>query len=299
MERLPVAGLLHLLVIYLIWGSTYLGIRVAVRPDAGFAPFTLGAMRVIVAGALLLLWGALARRRLRPTRAELGIVLLTGTLLWVGGNGTVNWAEQHVESGYAALLLGTTPIAVALMEALVDRRRPSGRLLGAMCLGFAGLVVLTLPVVEGRAPGNPAAVGMLLFATVSWGAGTILFKRRPLALSPQVSSGVQQLCAGAGFLLSAWLLGEFAGTRPPPSPPAWAAYGYLTLFGSVIAFTSFLQAVRLLPTRVVTTYAYVNPVVAIALGRWLLQETVTWHTFAGGALTLLGVAGVFRYRGDR
>lgn len=296
MGRLPLAGLIHLLIIYLIWGSTYLGIRVAVRPDSGFGPFTLGAMRVLVAGVILLGWGALSRHRLRLTRRELGLVLLTGTLLWVGGNGTVNWAEQHVESGYAALLLGTTPISVALMEAAVDRRRPSWRLLGAMLVGLSGLVVLTIPVIEGRAPGRPAAVVMLLFATVSWGAGTILFKRRPLDLSPQVTSGLQQLSAVVGFLGMAWLLGELHGPRPVPSTAAWTAYGYLTLFGSVIAFTSFLQAVRLLPTGVVTTYAYVNPVVAIALGRVLLDETITWHTFVGGALALLGVAGVFRHR---
>lgn len=292
---LPVSGLVHLGVIYLVWGSTYLAIRVAVRGEAGFAPFTLGALRVAAGGIVLLLWAAARRERLLPTRQEAGILLATGLLMWVGGNGLVNWAEQRLDSGYTALLIGTTPLWVAAMEALLDRKAPSARFVGSLVIGFAGLATLTAPVLRAGSPADTWAVLGLLIAPVSWGSGTIIYHRRPLTLSPMVTSGFQQVIAGAGFAVTARILGE----RPPPALAArevWLAWGYLTLFGSVLAFTSFLRALRALPTGVVTTYAYVNPVVAVFLGWLLLHEPVTAWTAAGTALILAGVAGVFANR---
>ncbi len=292
---LPVAGLAHLGVIYLVWGSTYLAIRVAVRGDAGFAPFTLGALRVAVGGIILLLWAAARSERLLPTRREAAILLATGLLMWVGGNGLVNWAETRLDSGYTALLIGTTPLWVAAIEALLDRRAPSARFAGSLLIGFAGLATLTVPVLRAGSRADTWAVAALVVAPLSWGAGTILYHRRPLTLSPRVTSGFQQLLGGAGFAVTARILGE----RPPPpfaAKEAWLAWGYLALFGSVLAFTSFLKALRALPTRIVTTYAYVNPVVAVLLGWFLLHEPVTAWTLAGTALILAGVAGVFANR---
>ncbi|MBZ5637161.1 MAG: EamA family transporter [Acidobacteriia bacterium] len=292
---LPLAGLVHLGVIYLVWGSTYLAIRVAVRGDAGFAPFTLGALRVIPGGILLLLWAAARRERIRPTRDEAALLLATGLLMWLGGNGLVNWAEQRLDSGYTALLIGTTPLWVAAMEALLDRRVPSPRFVGSLLVGFAGLATLTLPVLRAGSRGDAWATAGLVLAPISWGAGTILYHRRPLKLSPRVTSGFQQAFAGIGFAVTARVFGE----RPPPAlaaREAWLAWGYLTLFGSVLAFTSYLRALRALPTSIVTTYAYVNPVVAVFLGWFLLHEPVTPWTLGGTALILAGVAGVFANR---
>jgi drug/metabolite transporter (DMT)-like permease len=292
---LPVAGLAHLGVIYLVWGSTYLAIRVAVRGDAGFAPFTLGALRVSAGGIILLLWAAARRERLRPTRKEAGLLLATGLLMWLGGNGLVNWAEQRLDSGYTALLIGTTPLWVAAMEALLDRRAPSARFTGSLVIGFAGLATLTVPVFRAGSRADAWAVLGLVFAPISWGSGTILYHRLPLTLSPKVTSGFQQVLAGVGFAVIARVLGE----RPPPAlaaREAWLAWGYLTLFGSVLAFTSFLRALRALPTGIVTTYAYVNPVVAVVLGWFLLHEPVTPWTVAGTVLIFAGVAGVFANR---
>jgi drug/metabolite transporter (DMT)-like permease len=181
------------------------------------------------------------------------------------------------------------------MEALLDRRAPSARFAGSLVIGFAGLATLTAPVLRAGSRADAWAVAGLAVAPISWGAGTILFHRRPSTLSPLVTSGFQQAIAGAGFAVTALLLGE----RPPPAlaaREAWLAWGYLTLFGSVLAFTSFLRALRALPTGVVTTYAYVNPVVAVLLGSLLLHEPVTPWTVAGTALILAGVAGVFANR---
>lgn len=125
-------GLFHLFVVYLVWGSTYLGIRVAVREGSGFPPFLLGASRTLTAAALLFAWNLLRRQRIRPCRNEWMTLLPAGLLLWVGGNGLVNWAEQRADSGYAALLVGAMPIWVVLMESLVDRRRPTLHLIGAL-----------------------------------------------------------------------------------------------------------------------------------------------------------------------
>ncbi|GAG31434.1 unnamed protein product, partial [marine sediment metagenome] len=135
-HRFSVAGLLNLLVTYVVWGSTYLAIRVAVREGAGWGPFWLGATRTLAAAAVLFAFNALRGARLKPTRVELGILAATGILLWVGGNGAVNWAEQRIDSGLAALIVGTMPIWVALMESMIDRRRPSFLLSVSLVVGF-------------------------------------------------------------------------------------------------------------------------------------------------------------------
>jgi drug/metabolite transporter (DMT)-like permease len=287
------SGLVHLLVVYVVWGSTYLAIRVAVREGSGIAPFALGASRTLVAAPLLLLWNLLRRGRLRPTRSEWRILIVSGLLLWIGGNGLVNWAEQRAASGYAALLVGTMPMWVSLIEAVLDRRPPSWRLAGALLLGFAGLGVLTYPVLRHEAPADHWAALALVVAPLSWGLGSVLQSRHPVALSPTASSAYQQLIGGIGFLGVSLLLREPA---MHPTPTAWGAWGYLVVAGSIVAFTSFLQALRRLPTRIVMTYSYVNPVIAVFLGWLILHETVTAWTAAGTVLVLLGVAGVFHER---
>ena len=118
-------GLAYLFAVYFIWGSTYLAIRVAVRDGSGFPPFTMGAMRMLAASILLFLWAVLRRQGMRPSRRDLGVLVASGLLLWVGGNGLVVWAEQRAASGYAALLIGTTPIWAAIIESVLDRRAPS------------------------------------------------------------------------------------------------------------------------------------------------------------------------------
>jgi drug/metabolite transporter (DMT)-like permease len=283
-------GLLHLFVVYVVWGSTYLAIRVAVREGAGFPPFTMAATRVLVGSAILLLWGLSARERFRLTRRETLTLATSAILLWVGGNGAVAWAEQTVDSGYAALLVGAMPIWVAIMEAIVDRRRPSLRLVGALLVGLLGVAVLNGPIIMEGSVGSLVGALALMFAGISWGAGSILQRRRPVTVKPEISSGYQQAFGAMGLAVVALIMSE---PKPTPTPEAWTAWGYLVIFGSVFAFTSFVKALRLLPTNIVMTYAYVNPVIAVFLGWIILDEQVTLWTLCGSVLVVMGVMGVF------
>jgi drug/metabolite transporter (DMT)-like permease len=295
-RRFSLAGLLSLFVTYVVWGSTYLAIRVAVREGAGWGPFWLGASRVLAAAAALFFFNALRGVRLRPTRGELGILVATGILLWVGGNGAVNWAEQRIDSGLAALIIGTMPIWVALMESLIDRRRPSFLLSASLVVGFAGLVVLTYPMLEDGVRSDLMGIVAVVFAAVSWGFGSIVVNRRPLKFDPIVISGWQQLAGGVGFTVIALIVREPA---PQPTSEAWAAWIYLVVFGSLLAYTCFVYALKLLPTTVVMTYAYVNPVIAVLLGWIILSEPITAYTLVGMVLIVTGVYGVFREKGKR
>jgi drug/metabolite transporter (DMT)-like permease len=289
-------GFLHLCVVYLVWGSTYLAIRIAVREGAGFPPFTMAATRVLVASGILLSWGLFTRARFRLSRNETLVLATSAILLWVGGNGLVVWAEKTVESGHAALLVAVTPIWVAIMEAIIDRRAPSWRLIGALLIGLAGVGVLNGPLIMEGSFGSIMGGVVLMLAGMSWGMGSILQRRRPVPIGPEVSSGYQHVFGCLGLATVALLTGE---PRPTPTPAAWGAWAYLVLFGSVVAFTSFVKALRLLPTKIVMTYAYVNPVIAVFLGWIVLHEAVTWWTIAGSALVVLGVMGVFQERREK
>jgi drug/metabolite transporter (DMT)-like permease len=265
---------------------------VAVREGAGWGPFWLGAARVGVAAVLLFGINRLRGARLRPTRDELTILVATGLLLWLGGNGAVNWAEQRIDSGLAALIVGTMPIWVAAMEAVIDRRPPTLLLSFSLVVGFAGLAVLTYPMLrEEGVRGDVVGVLVVVFAAISWGYGSILLNRRRLSLDPIVVSGWQQLIGTFGFAALALLVGEAA---PTPTPEAWAAWAYLVVFGSLLAFSCFVYAVKVLPTAVVMTYAYVNPAIAVLLGWLILSEPITAYTLGGMVLIIAGVVGVFR-----
>jgi drug/metabolite transporter (DMT)-like permease len=285
------AGLLHLFVVYIVWGSTYLAIRVGVRPGSGFTPFMLGTMRALAAGALLLTWGALTRQRLRLSRGELFTLFAAGILLWTGGNGLVMIGEQRADSGVAALIISGVPIWVAIMEAISARRLPSLLVAGSLLVGLGGIILLSMPLILSGLKADLFSVIALVTASISWAAGTFLQSRRHLLLSPPVLSGYQCLFGGIGFAVVSLFLRE---PLPNPRPDAWLAWGYLVVFGSLLAFTSYIQALRHLPTRLVTTYSYVNPVIAVILGFIILRENITHWTILGAALILLGVAGVFR-----
>ncbi len=297
-ERVKIipVGMLHLSIVYVIWGSTYLAIRIAVREGSGFPPFTMSMTRVLFSGVLLLILGFMRRKRIRPSREELIVLLGSGLLLWTGANGLVTWAEQRADSGLAAMIVASTPIWVALIEAIVDRRLPTLRLILALLVGFIGISLLSIPSLRTGMRADGIAVLALLGAPISWAAGSVLQSRRAVSLAPQVSAGFQSLAGGLGFLILVLVLGE---PKPTPTNQAWFAWGYLVLFGSVIAFTSFVHALRLLPMNIAMTYAYVNPVIAVLLGALILGEPITPWTVSGAVLVILGVAGVFRDRAIR
>jgi drug/metabolite transporter (DMT)-like permease len=274
-----------------VWSSTYLAIRIAVREGSGFPPFTLSSLRVLAAGLILLTLGLIFRARFRLSREQFVLLAVTGVLLWVGGNGLVTWAEQHAHSGYAALLVGSMPIWIAVMEATLDRKLPSWQLVVGLAIGFTGLAVLTAPVLATAGPADAAAVVALLAAPLCWGAGSLILKRRHVGLSPLTTAGYQHLIGGVALFVVAFVRAE---PTPEPTFEAWVAWGYLVVFGSVVAFTAYLQALRQLPMSLVSTYTYVNPVGAVILGVLVLDEPVTALTVVGAALVLLGVAAVFR-----
>jgi drug/metabolite transporter (DMT)-like permease len=286
-------GLAFLLVVYVVWGSTYLGIRVAVRDGSGFPPFTMGATRAFVAGGVLLLVTALLRQRIRPTRTELWVLFVSGVLLWAGGNGLVAWAEQRADSGYAAVVVGSTPIWVAAIEAVLDRRRPSTMLIAALLLGLIGVAFLSVPALEQGSRIDAPTVVALFTASATWALGSVLQRRRRVTLGPWVSAAYQMLFGGVGYLPLIVLNHE---PIPHPTPDAWLAWAYLVVFGSLVGFSSYVQVLHRLPTRLAMTYSYVNPVIAVLLGTVLLSEPLSAWTLAGVTLVLLGVAGVYRAR---
>jgi drug/metabolite transporter (DMT)-like permease len=250
-------------------------------------------MRAALAGVLLLAWGWLRKENLRLTRSEFFTLAASGLLLWLGGNGLVTFAEQRADSGLAALMVSATPISVALIEAIVDRRLPSFQLAMALLIGSSGIVVLTLPTLMSGVHADAIAILALIGAEFTWAMGSVLQARRPVKHTPRTSSAYQMAFGAIGFALIAFLLRE---PFPTPTTEAWIAWGYLVVFGSLFAFTAYVTALRLLPTRIVMTYAYVNPVLAVFLGYLFLGEAITGWTIGGTILVLLGVTGVFRER---
>lgn len=286
-------GLFHLFVVYIVWSSTYLAIRVAVGEGSGFPPFAMGAGRMFIASLILLGFAYLRKNRLKPSINELLVLAASGTLLWVGGNGLVIWAEQHANSGFAALMVASTPIWVAFLDAILSRKTPSPLLIGSLLFGFCGLGVLMAPSFLMGNTIELSSTIALLGAAFSWACGSVLQVRYPVNLSAPVMSGYQHLISSFGFLV---LVFAFREPLPHPTGNAWIAWAYLILFGSVFAFTSFICTLRLLPIHIAMTYAYVNPVLALFLGWWLLDESITFWTLLGAGMVISGVIGIFRDR---
>ncbi|MCW5878123.1 MAG: EamA family transporter [Anaerolineales bacterium] len=294
--KLDPVGLSNLFVVYIVWSSTYLAIRLAVQEGAGFPPFTMGLMRAALAAVVLLAWAKLRREQLKPTRSETVTLIVSGLLLWLGGNGLVTFAEQRTESGLAALLVAASPIWAAIIEAIVDRKWPSRSLVLALLAGFIGTGLLVVPELMSGVAADTVASLALVFAAIAWAGGSVFQARRPVSLSPGASSAYQMVFGALGFALVALLMGE---PRPTPTPQAWWAFGYLVVVGSIFTFTAYVTALRRLPTQIVMTYAYVNPVLAVLLGSLVLNEKITPWIIFGSLFVLIGVAGVFQERRKR
>ena len=290
-RKITPAGLINLFSVYFIWGSTYLAIRIGIKEGSGFQPFWFGGLRVLVAGFLLVLIGALRKKKIIPTKKDLVVLAASGLLFWIGGNGMVILAEQRLDSSLAALIISTTPIWVALFEAILDKKIPSPLLIISLMVGFGGIFILSYPTISSGVRADVLSILALLFAGLSWSSGLVLQARRPVSVSRGVNSGYQQLFGGVFYTLIALLMRE---PLPVPTREAWLAWAYLVVFGSIIAFTSFVSALQLLPASLVTTYAYVNPVIAVFLGWLILREPISVWTVGGGLLVLLGVSGIFR-----
>lgn len=292
-KKVTRSGLMHLGIVYLVWSSTYLAIRIAVMDGGGFPPFTLGFMRAATAAPVLFLWAWLKKENIKPTKRDLIIMAISGVLLWNGGNGLVMLAEQRADSGLAALMVATMPIWSAVIEFILDRKLPSLMIIGSLLIGFIGVGVLGYPALSGGVEADLVALLALLVAPISWAIGSILQARNPVSVSSRANAAYQMLFGAIGFLILIFAMKE---PLPNPSPDAWLAFIYLVVVGSIITYTSYIIILQVLPTKLVMTYSYVNPVLAVILGWWILGEQITIWTFAGAALVLLGVAGVFRER---
>jgi drug/metabolite transporter (DMT)-like permease len=275
----------------LVWGSTYLAIRITLLEGSGLSPFNTALMRAFTGGILLLIWGIVKKQHIKPTRHELVTLFVSGLLLWAGGNGLVMWAEQYADSSLAALTVASMPIWMAIIDSIVDRKPPSWMLAISLLIGFSGTGLLAVPSLRSGVQTDLFSVIALFGATILWSLGSIFQARRPINLSPRVSAAYQMFSGCLGFLILTLVTGE---PFPAPTTQAWLAWAYLVIFGSTLAFTAYVSVLKQLPLNIVSTYAYVNPVIAVLLGWLILQEEITPWTIGGSVLILLGVTGVFR-----
>ncbi|MDF3980548.1 drug/metabolite exporter YedA [Luteibacter sp. PPL201] len=269
---------LSLLAMYVIWGSTYLAIRYAL---ASYPPFLLAAMRFAVAGTLLF-----AVLRLRgvalPTRRQWRNAAIVGTLLLAGGNGLVCFAEQTVSSGIAAVAVASMPLFAAVFAGM-NGEWPSRTETAGLLLGFVGVVVLNLGA---GLSGSPLGALALIGAAMAWAFGSVWSKRQDMPNGP-MNTAAQMLCASVSLIVIALLHGERLPSHPQAS--ATAALAYLVVFGSIVAFSAYLYVLKKVRPAVATSYAYVNPPVAVLFGVAIAGEHVGPFDLAGMAIILVGV----------
>lgn len=271
-----------------VWGTTYLGIRIAVET---IPPMLLTAIRYIVAGTILF---AIARLRgdvIPRDRRTLFNVSLVGTLMVAGGNFSVIWAEQWVPSGIASLLVATSPFWAAIMERLrANGEHISKRKMLGMIVGFLGVAMLVTPGGANGALDRNVLLGALAIqaGAIAWQYGTLRGKHHLQTVAPLMSSALQMLVGGALTGIMGLARGDVA--RFYVTPRTLAALVYLTLFGSVLAYTSYVYALKHMKTTTMSLYAYVNPVIAVLVGWLVLSEKLTWLSLAAMAVILGGVA---------
>src|SRR5215475_1119678 len=280
--------LLAFTIIYFVWGSTFLAIRVGV---AEVPPFLLAAMRFLIAGVVVFSW-VRARGTPFPTVREWGSATLLAVLIFVLDYGLLFWAERRLPSGIAAVVMATIPVFMMLSEILIMKtQRLTLRLAGALLVGTAGVAVLVSRSASfGDAPIDAIGAGALIVAAISWSAGSALTRKLPLPRSKAMSSGAQMLAGGVLLTVTAGMLGEFRGFHAGAvSLRAWLSLAYLIVAGSIVAFTAYVWLIHHeSPTRV-GTYAYVNPVVAVVLGYLVAGEAIGVRTILGTALVLISV----------
>ena len=290
-ERPVTMGVLVALgTVYLVWGSTYLAIKYVV--EGGLPPFLAMGTRFLLAGLVLVVVILLVRGRVAfsVTPAQVVTAGICGLFLLVGGNGLVAVAEQDVDSGLAALLIAGTPLWVVLLRAVL-RDRPSAATVAGLLLGLVGVAVLLLPGVQGAAD-----LGPLLFVCLSsflWSCGTVLATRRPMPADPFVTTVTEMAVGGTAMVLLGSAGGEWGRLRlAETESSSWIAFAYLVLVGSVLGYSAYVWLLARAPLSLATTYAYVNPAVAVALGALFLAEPLTANVLIGGAVIIGAVAWV-------
>ena len=268
--------------LYIIWGSTYLGIRFAL--EGGFPPFLLGGVRFIIAGGLMyafLRWRGVPA----PTRAQWGNAAVMGVFLLVLGNGMVNLAEKTVSSGMTAVAVASAPLWMGIFAAMRGQKPNRMEWIG-LGIGFLGVLWLNA---GSSLTASPVGLVALLVASLAWSFGSIWSRGRDLP-SPFMASAAQMLCGGVAMCIVGAAIGErFHGL---PSAHALAAFAYLIVFGSIVGFSAYIWLLHHVRPALAGSYAYVNPAIAVALGAWLAHERFGAHELVAMGVILLGVVAI-------
>jgi drug/metabolite transporter (DMT)-like permease len=278
---------LALAVVYVVWGSTYLGIDLAIRT---IPPFLMASVRFLVAGTLLYVWSIRRGDRSdRPTaRHWLTAALIAAPMLAIG-NAAVGWAEVHLDTGTASLIIASVPLWLALLDRVFYAQRLARVVVIGLAVGFAGVGLLVAP---GGSHTNARAL-VLVFSSLAWAIGSLYSRHAELPRRPLVGVSMQMLTAGVMLAVVSAVAGE--SVHPGRvSLESWLGLAYLVVFGSLLAFTAYMWLLRNAPTSLVGTYAYVNPVVAVLLGTLFLGEGLGWRTLVGGGIILGAVALIVR-----
>ena len=287
---------LALIAVYITWGSTYLAIRFAVET---IPPFLMAASRFLLAGAILYVWRRLSGDK-PPRRIEWRSAAVVGLLLLAGANGSVTWAEQYVASGIAALLVGAVPLWMFLLEVLLPARwlsgsrpetrlTPSWQVFAGVAIGFGGIALLSNPLNLIANFGEQSSLGIaaLLLAGLLWSTGSLYSRGAQLPESPLMGTAAEMLIGGAGLVALGTLSGEWGRLEIAEiSARSLWGLGYLVVFGSLVGFAAYTWLLRNAPTPLVSTYAYVNPLIAIVVGYFLAQEPLTTRTLIAAALII-------------
>ncbi len=280
--------LLAFAAVYIIWGSTYLGIRFAVE---SIPPFLMAGVRFGSAGAALYLW-LRARGAPAPTLRQWRETAVIGALLIGGGNGAVSWAEQTVPSGLTALIIALTPLWFVAIEWMRDAVRPTRMVVAGLVLGLAGMVALIDPTrIAGPDQIDLVGAGVIVAGTIAWAAGSMYSRTAELPARPLLGTAMQMFTGGLLLLIVSLASGEAAAFDPQTVTAAsLSALGYLIVFGSLIAFTSYIWLLKAVAPSRVATYAYVNPVIAVFLGWLLAGEPMNARIALAAAIIVAGVA---------
>ena len=279
-RRSPAAVAVALATVYLVWGSTYLAMRIT---DRSMPPFLMSSARFLVAGALLY---ALTRNGRRPTAREWAASAVVGTALLAIGNAGVAWAETRLNSGLAALIVAVIPLYVALFDRLAFGRRLAMPAVIGLIVGFAGVALLLRP----GGTSHPGVALALLGTTSAWAVGSLYARGAPLPKNPLVSASMQMLCAGVLLAAAGSIRGEIGQVHHEAfRVQPLLAFAYLIVFGSLAAFSAYAWLIKNVRISVVATYAFVNPVVAVVLGAIFLGEAITVPILAAGAALVVAV----------
>jgi drug/metabolite transporter (DMT)-like permease len=285
-----------LVAVWIVWGSTYLAIRVGVET---IPPLLMASARFLVAGSLLYLF---VRRRDRSARPPTGIhwrsAFIVGGALLLGGNGLVSVAEQSVPSGIAALVIASVPLFLAVGDRAVFGKRLSRVAVLGIVVGFAGVILLVGQSISGRV--DPGGIALLVLASASWASGSLYARAAPLPSSPMLGAAMEMVAGGMILAVASAVTGEF-GRLDPSAVSLESIMGllYLIVFGSWVGFVAYIWLLQKTSTALVGTYAYVNPVVAVFLGWAILGEAITARTLIAGAVIVAGVALIVSAREPR